>query len=62
MGLWFSKKETFLSYFLIMFIPGLWLAMRFIAISMVSWSGILLKILVRSEETRNFLEIFALLI
>ena len=27
---------------------GLWLKMRFIAISMVSWSGILVKRLVRS--------------
>ena len=36
--------------------------MRFLAISMVSWSGISVKGLVTSEETRNFLERFALLI
>ena len=31
-----------------MFILGLWMKMRFIAISMVSWSGILVKSLVTS--------------
>ena len=36
--------------------------MGFIAISMVSWSGILVKRLVTSYETRNFLERFAFLI
>ena len=30
--------------------------MRFIAMSMASWSGILVKRLVNSQETRNFLE------
>ena len=41
-----------------MFRLGLWLKMRFIAISMVSWSGILVKRLV----TRNFLDRLAFLI
>ena len=36
--------------------------MRFITISMVSWSEILVKILVTSYETRNFLERFAFLV
>ena len=36
--------------------------MRFIAISMVSWSGMLMKRLVTAQETRNFLERFAFLI
>ena len=36
--------------------------MRFIVISMVSWSEILVKRLVTSEETRNFLERIAFLI
>ena len=36
--------------------------MRFIAMSMVSWSGILVKRLVTSKETRNFLERFVFLI
>ena len=45
-----------------MFRLGLWLKMRFIAISMVSWNGILVKRLVTSYETRNFLERFAFLI
>ena len=36
--------------------------MRFIAMSMFSWSGILVKRLVTSWETRNFLERFAFLI
>ena len=35
-----------LSFFLVMFRLGLWLKTRFIAISMVSWSWILVKILV----------------
>ena len=42
-----------------MFRLGLWLKMRFIAMSMVSWSGVLVKRLVTSLETRNFLERFA---
>ena len=41
---------------------GLWLKMRFIAISMVSWSGILVKRLVISEETKNLPERCAFLI
>ena len=32
---------------------GLWLKMRFIAISMVSWSGILVKRLAILQEARN---------
>ena len=36
--------------------------MRFIAMSMVSWSVILVKRLVTSQETRHFLERFAVLI
>ena len=36
--------------------------MRFIVMSMVSWKGILVKRLVTSYETRNFLQRFALLI
>ena len=45
-----------------MFRLGLWLKMRLIAISLVSWSGILVKRLVTSLETRTFLETFAFLI
>ena len=41
---------------------GLWLKMRFIAISMVSWSGILVKRLVTSYKTTNLPERFAFLI
>ena len=44
------------------FRSGLWLKIRFIAMSIVSWRGILLKRLVTLEETRNFLERFAFLI
>ena len=44
-----------------MFRLGLWLKMRFIAISMVSWGEILVKGLVMSKEIRNFLERFAFL-
>ena len=44
MSLWCSAKEKiFLSSFLVIFRLGLWLKMRCIAMSMVSWSGILLK-------------------
>ena len=43
-----------------MFRFGLWLKMRFI--SMVSLSGILVKRLITSHETRNLLERFAFLI
>ena len=61
MGVWCSKKgkKNFCS-FLVMFRFGLWLKMRFI--SMVSWSGILVKRLITSHETRNLLERFAFLI
>ena len=45
-----------------MFRLGLGLKLRFIAMSMVSWSGILVKRLVMSLERRNFLERFAFLI
>ena len=44
-----------------MFRFGLWLKMRFIAMSMVSWSGILVKRLVSSCETKNLPEGFAFL-
>ena len=42
-----------------MFRLGLWLKMRFIAMSMVSWCGILVKRLVTSKK---FLERYAFLI
>ena len=45
-----------------MFRSGLWLKMKFIAISMVPWSGILVQGLVTSKETRNFPERFTFLI
>ena len=45
-----------------MFRLGLWLKMRFIAMSMVSWSGILVERLVTSSEKINLLEKFAFLI
>ena len=35
---------------------GLWLKMRFITMSMVSWSGILVQRLVTSKKTKIFLE------
>ena len=41
---------------------GLWLKMRFIAVSMASWTEILVKRLVTSYETRNYLERFAFLV
>ena len=41
---------------------GLWLKMRFIAMSMVSWRGILVNRLVTLLETWNLLERFAFLI
>ena len=44
--------------FFVIFRFGLWLKMRFIAISMVSWSGILVKI----QEIRNLWERSAFLI
>ena len=44
--------------FFVIFRFGLWLKMRFIAISMVSWSGILVKI----QEIRNLWERSASLI
>ena len=39
-----------------------WLKMRFIAILMVSWNGVLVKGLVTSYEIKFFLERFAFLI
>ena len=45
-----------------MFRLALWLKMGFIVMSMVSWSGILVKRLATSQETRNFSERFAFLI
>ena len=45
-----------------MFRLGLLLKMRFIAMSMVSLSGMLVKRLVTSLDARNFLETFAFLI
>ena len=45
-----------------MFRLGLWLKIRIIAMLMVSWNGILVKRLVTSEETRNYLGRFAFLI
>ena len=41
---------------------GLWLKMKFTAISVVSWSGILIKRLVTSYKVRNFVERFTFLI
>ena len=41
-----AKRKTFLSSFLVIFRLWLWLKMRFIAMSMVSWSGKLTKRLV----------------
>ena len=57
-----AKRKSFLSSFLVIFWLGLWLKMRFISISMVSWNGILVKRLATSYETKKFLEIFAFLI
>ena len=62
MSLWCSKNEKFLSSSLAMFRLGLWLKMRFTAMSVFSWSGILGKRLVTSQETRVFLEKFTFLI
>ena len=45
-----------------MFRLGLWLKMKFVAMSVVSWSWILVKRLVTLKETRNILERFAFLI
>ena len=41
---------------------GLWLKIRFITMSIVSSSGILVKRVVTSQKTRNFLERFEFLI
>ena len=46
MSLWYGKKENFLSSFLKMFKFGLWLKLGFIAMTMVSWSGILVETLI----------------
>ena len=62
MILWCIQKESFSGSFLVIFRLGLWLKMRFIAIPMVSWSGILVKRLVKSWETINFLKRLAFLI
>ena len=43
-----ARRKSFLSSFLAMFTLRLWLKIRFIAISMVSWRGILVKRLVTS--------------
>ena len=62
---WFcdvAKRESFSSCFLAMFRLGLWLKIRFIAISKIFWTGILVKRLATSWETRNFLESFVFLI
>ena len=45
-----------------MFRFGLWLKMRSTVMSMVSWSVVLLKRLIKSKETRNLLKRFAFLI
>ena len=61
MSVWCSKKgKKIFCSFLVMFRFGLWLKMRFI--SMVSLSGILVKRLITSHETRTLLERFAFLI
>ena len=41
-----QKGKVFFSSFLVIFSLGLWLKIRFVAISMVSWIGILVKTLV----------------
>ena len=51
-----AKRKKFLSGFLVISILGLWFKMRFFAISLVSWSGILVKRLVTLKERRIFLE------
>ena len=43
-----AKRKSCLRSFQVMFKLGLWLKMRFIAMWMVSWSGILVKRLVTS--------------
>ena len=45
-----------------MFRLGLWLKMRLIAMSMVSWSGLLVTRLVPSQKARNISERFAFLV
>ena len=45
-----------------MFRLGLWLKMRLIAVSMVSWSGLLVTRLVTSQKGRNISERLAFLI
>ena len=62
MRLWCCEREKNFSSFVVMFRLGLWLKMRFIAMLMVSWSGILVKRLVTLQETINFLVRFAFLI
>ena len=46
--------KNFLSSFLVMFRLGLRLKMRFIAMSIVSWSGILVKKTSYIVENKNF--------
>ena len=61
---WFcdvAKRREILSSFLVIFRLRLWMRMRFIAVSMVSWSGLLVKRLVISKEPKQFWEIFGIL-
>ena len=62
MVLWYREKEKSFKLFLVIFRLGLWLKMGFIAISMDSWSGILVKRLVTLYEKKNVLERFTFLI
>ena len=57
-----AKRKSFFCSFLVMFRLGLWLKMKFVAMSVVSWSWILVKRLVTLKETRNIFERFAFLI
>ena len=57
-----QRKGKVFKAFLLMFRLGLGLKIRFIAVSMVSLSAILVKIPATSQETRTFLERFASLV
>ena len=57
-----KRLISFLSSFLVMSRLGLWLKTRFIAMSMVFWSGILVNRLVTLQEAINVSERFAFLI
>ena len=57
-----QEKGKVFKFFFVMFRLVLWLNARFIAISMVSSSGILVKMLVKSYERKNLLERFKFLI